>query len=226
MCYVLPISKQLRGKLLDYNRLYAYPSIPEQAKSGGFVILDSGAFALSQSGGNMDDNYMQRLNTYYKKFARENTYCAAPDVFLNPFETVSNFQFWKLKNYHPVCPVLQSSKRYDIKDILWQIDEYESEFWFFSNPSLTGRQAQGKYRLLKQMCEKIRSMGGKWIHCLGAGWNLQDIKDWWQLGLFDSMDSIAYYTSVQNNEYWTTNNDVFENARLANDICKRNTPVP
>ena len=46
-------------------------------------------------------------------------------------------------------------------------------------------------QVFKYMKEELRV---DWIHILGAGWSLQDIKDWQDVGYYDSMDSIAYYT--------------------------------
>ena len=41
----------------------------------------------------------------------------------------------------------------------------------------------------------VKEQGFEWIHLLGAGWDLDDIKAWKSSKYIDSMDSIAYYTS-------------------------------
>jgi len=42
--FVCPVPSWLRGKLLEYNRLYAFPVIPESLQNAEFQILDSGAY--------------------------------------------------------------------------------------------------------------------------------------------------------------------------------------
>ena len=43
--FVCPVPNFMRNSLLKYNRLYAYPVIPE-LDNENLIILDSGAFAL------------------------------------------------------------------------------------------------------------------------------------------------------------------------------------
>lgn len=219
--YVLPIPFNLRGKLLDYNRLYAYPTTPESAEEDQLIILDSGAFSLSQKGKSIDKRHMALLNDYYFYNSNNNTRCVAPDVFMNPIETIENWEHWQAQGYYEVCPVLQSTEKYQVKEMEWQVEYYEQfkcDFWFFSNPSMTGKHAQAQYRTIKKITDLARRSGAKWIHNLGAGWNLKDISDWWNLRCFDSMDSIAYYTSVANKENWTSQNNAIVNAYEANKI--------
>ena len=44
----------------------------------------------------------------------------------------------------------------------------------------------------------------EWLHVLGAGWSLEDIKNWQSLGS-DSIDSIAYYNTKKENEFGSLN---------------------
>lgn len=205
--YVLPIPKQLRGSLLEYNRLYAYPSIPESPAENGFVILDSGAFGLSMQGRSITKTYMAKLNEHYKQNISDNAFAVAPDVFLNPAKTIRNWKYWHSQDYIDVCPIIQFSEKgmIDLANIRYQVDvykEHHQKFWLVSNPSICGNYALSS-RNLQTVFEMCRNAGAEWIHILGAGWSIKDIQVWSLVSGFDSMDSIAYYTSVKQNEYWS-----------------------
>ena len=191
MDYVFPIPSWLKGEMLTYKRLYAFPAMPEEKP----FILDSGAFALSKSGKKMDDAYLDQLHKYYTKYP---AYHVAPDVFLNPEKSMDNFDIW-CENY-PDClvfPVVQFQvKEINILVAQYQLDFYferfkELEVLFISNPSLLAwnypvdffQEIKNKYQV-------------NYIHLLGAGWNLQDVQRYACLPELDSIDSIAYYNST------------------------------
>lgn len=214
MKYIFPVPLWLRGKILEHKRLYAFPAVPEDNP----FILDSGAFALSKSGGKMDAAYLERLYKYYKKYPDANR--VAPDVFLNPRRTMKNFKLW-MDQYSDcrVWPVIQcSSKKIEWASIEYQLDFY-SEFFnrieilFFSNPSLRA----GSYP--KDIFKKIKDLYRvDWIHNLGAGWDIQDIRGYATLGGLDSIDSIAYYNCYPKNwhsEKLSKVDAVILNAKLA-----------
>lgn len=213
--YVLPIPDFLRGKLLEYNRLYAYPNVPESPAENGFVILDSGAFGLSFMGKKMDLSYMQDLSGHYaRNNFHEHIYCVAPDEFLNPYNTLKNLEKWLANSlYSKVCVVFQCKQKrvVDKASILFLLEQYEDlphdrRIAFFSNPSLNGRQALQQQNEISYCLDAIKERGYGWIHNLGAGWNVDDIQSWSRIANFESMDSIAYYTSVQQKEFWTNEN--------------------
>ena len=199
-CPKISAEKEIE-KIEGLNRLYAFPCEP-QFKNNGLVILDSGAFGLSQSGGKMNFAYMKRLSEHYEKYYRENMLCVAPDEFLNPMQSMLNFQKWhKSGLFKHISPVLQCEKKFVINahSILQQAEFYKtySDTIFFSNPALTAKmsKAQGIEKILK----KIKEMGYKWIHNLGAGWDIEDIKRWRDMQYLDSFDSIAYYQKTFGN---------------------------
>lgn len=194
-------------KIEGLARLYAYPCEP-RFENKGLVILDSGAFGLSQSGGIMNLDYMKKLSAYYERYYRENVLCVAPDSFLNPLQSLMNFKTWhKNKLFKNITPVLQCEKKYVIEEkrLLQQADFYKdySENIFFSNPSLNFEMS--KSQNIEKILKKIKQMGYKWIHNLGAGWNIEDIKGWSTVSALDSFDSIAYYTTKNINEFGTLN---------------------
>lgn len=226
MMYAIPYNIKLEKEINKLNcvkaRLRAFPGMsfcPGNYTSDDYpyylnfpgekyelVILDSGAYSLSQSSSKkeIDDIYMYHLAEYYyhniEKYKNSNIICVSPDKFLNPAQSMYNFMKWNRTNNFKACEVaavLQSSRKgyADYNELKKQAEFYSNytDKIFFSNPGLTGKDAKMYHldRLFKYMKEKLSI---KWIHNLGAGWSLQDIRDWQDIGYIDSMDSIAYYT--------------------------------
>ena len=200
-------------KIQGLNRLYAFPREPKFV-NGGLVILDSGAFGLSQSGGKMNFKYMQRLSEHYEKYYRENVLCVAPDEAINPEQTMMNFKKWHKNNLFPyITPVLHSDLKYSFSEdaMLFQADFYKkyTDVIFFGSPKLSARQ--GQILNVNKLFGKIKSLGYKWIHKLGVGWDLNEIKIWGNMENLDSFDSIAYYTAKDKNVFGSL--DPAENVR-------------
>lgn len=205
MQYVFPycakIEKQL-NQILCLNRLCAFPSIPN-FKNYNFVIIDSGAYALSIQKKKMNKSYMERLNQHYEKYYQANFFCIAPDEFLNPTQSMWNFKIWQQNNFFKnITAVLQAEKKrqLNIDNLFRQVDYYRkyTDSIFFSNNGLTGEMAR-KFHI-ERLFKYMKSLKIKHIHCLGAGWNIEDIKQWSATGV-DSIDSIAYYTTNDANEF-------------------------
>lgn len=203
--YILPVPEFLRGKLLNYNRLYSYPNVAEAPAKNGFIILDSGAFALSRSKkkAKMGLDYMKALNSFYKaqisKYPDALVYCAAPDVYLHPDASIAQFETWHLHCDTPVVPVLQS-KRKGTWD--WNALKAQARFYrqfqptaiFVSNPGC--RAAAVPVDEMQAIATLIRSeTGATHLHNFGAGWDAADIQGWAAMNVFDSIDSVAYYTA-------------------------------
>lgn len=201
MRYVIPnhpsekIEEELRG-FIGLDRLYAYPGKPS-AKNGGRVILDSGAYGLSVSGGKMTDSYMTGLNRHYTSYSRaiEGLLCAAPDVYPDPVQTLVNFQRWQgLGYYSDICPVIQLGEFYDADIAVKQAEIYstltQQRHIFIGNNMMTGKNALA-FRV-GDMIAEIKRIGFEWVHIFGAGWNIHDIQDWMRVDGIDSMDSISY----------------------------------
>lgn len=200
MRFVFPVPSFLRGKLLAACRLYAYPTVPElPAPADGFILLDSGAFALSKTGGTMDAGYLENLAAHYEQYRGENVYCIAPDVYLNPTASLQNWERWHAQGYPPVVPVLQNTRKgdYDAKSLFSQAyfyQDFNPKFLCFSNP---GMRCLEKTGLLRTLMIKLRAItGATHVHNLGAGWDMMDIIAWHQSGIFESIDSISYYNTV------------------------------
>lgn len=230
MQYVLPIPNWLRNKLIDFSRLYAFPAKPERKLPDhpkGFIILDSGAFAQSRSNAanRMDAQYIEQLADHYRLYAtgQDRYHCIAPDVYLDPDASMQNFEDWM--RVHPtVAPVIQSTKKfhYDLPAIRTQAEfyaPYQPDFVCFSNPGLRAYQKDG----ITNIVDMIRDItGAHHIHHFGAGWDRADIVSWNRIGQFDSMDSIAYYTTrtaFADSKIRDRISLAIHNAHLANLIC-------
>lgn len=180
------------------SRLYAYPAKPRFENHGHITILDSGAYGLSQCGRRITLNYMKKLSEHYKTFATKNTFCVAPDEFLNPVQSMMNMRSW-FKNgfYKNVAAVIQAEQKnkINLNSLKSQADFYRkyTDVAFFSNNNLYAEDA--KLLHLEELFKYMKSIGFKWIHVLGAGWSIRDILEWQEIKYFDSCDSVAYYTA-------------------------------
>jgi hypothetical protein len=208
---VAAITPNLRGEMIDFCRLYAYPANPEPPANGGFIILDSGAFGLSQSGQKIGIGWMKQLAEHYKKFNASSDFPVlgmAPDAYLDACTTMNNWMWWQKNINLPVVPVIQFKKKkmLDAYHAVIQAKFYapsKPPVVAISNPSMRAIEAP----VMRQICCIIRQItGAKWLHNLGAGWSPLDVKKWFELG-FDSIDSIAYYTDAQNGLRWRTSSD-------------------
>jgi len=240
MKYVFPAFPNMRGELAEYCRLYAFPRQPDcPPPDTGYIILDSGAYGLSQSGKKMDAAYIDRLAAHYREHARKPVFLFAPDVFLNPTQTMRQFSEWHSRHGIPVVPVVQFNSKngsVDLHRMRKQLEFYRAyggllphwegkPFVCISNPSK--RAIEGK-NVVRVATLARQVMGEVWLHNLGAGWDREDILAWKNTAAFDSMDSIAYYTSAQDGWRWTTGSPVrderplrdvaTDNARLINDL--------
>lgn len=200
MEYVFPHYKpqeKIISKIQGINRLFAYPTTPHTENNGNLVILDSGAYGLSLRRGNMNLSYMRKLSEHYATYANNKTLCIAPDVFENPMETLENLKKWNKYNLFPnIVPVLQNSQKYIINrnEIKFQIDYYARNGYkklCFSINKTDGKQV--KTQKLEELLLYAKTKGIQHIHCLGAGWNIADIRIWKTIKGWDTMDSIAYY---------------------------------
>lgn len=204
--------------LSKFNRLYAFPTIPD-IDSEHKIILDSGAFGLSKSGGKMDRCYMDQLALHYKKYGRDkNVYCIAPDVFKSAHKSIR--QFKEFAESHPeiiVAPVLQfQHTNIDLFNAKKQIDEYsrlsKSKMICISNNKFNPVKQAAE---LKYIVDKIRlKFDGIWIHVLGAGYSHNNVNDWLSLGV-NSIDSISYYTDAQRGLGWKLNSYQTEPSTLS-----------
>lgn len=196
--FVFAVTPLLRGHLLEYPRLYAFPAEPERTHADGErLILDSGAFGLFKRGGRMDAAYMESLHAHYTRFGADNQWPVvgiAPDVYLSPRETVRNWHRWHAAGRAPVAPVIQfpAERRIDLKSVYWQAQVYRGVPWIaVSNPSARGLEAlRSEMPTAIQMLREIT--GAQWVHILGAGWDIDDLRAWARMPGVDSADSIAY----------------------------------
>lgn len=222
--FVFPHCKGSESELMQLTncgRLYAYPAIPKK-QDCQITILDSGAYGLSQAGRTMGIKYLKNLSEHYERYYNDHTICVAPDVVCNPMATIQNFKKWHdLKLFKNISPVIQPAdkKSIDFELYKYQIDfytkKYDIKIMLFSNwLSADLAIAQG----VQKSVDYARSQGVTYIHMLGAGWNLSDVKKWNSIRGINSCDSIAYYTEGAVHRFGSQN--PAENARRI--ICEIN----
>ena len=214
--YVLPTPRYLRDFMNEYNfnRLYSFPVVPQPPiNDNQFVFLDSGAFALDQYKCQISAEYMQNLSVHYQLYKQPNVFCIAPDSFLNPNRTLYNLKKWVANDlFADINVVFQFAQQtvFDVESIEYLLDEYANiphskDIAFIANPRLTGDAAHANYDNINMVCNMIRECGYKWIHMLGAGWDVNCISKWATFigNAIDSMDSIAYCNAKT---YWNYQN--------------------
>lgn len=180
------------------SRLFAYPSKPHFENQGAITILDSGAFAIYQSKNRyaMGKNYISRLNQHYQQYGTaSNVICVAPDVLGSVQKTMRNFQDWMKNGYYPkISPVLQRNSVIPNIDLL----KYQIEFYADIAQSKTilipagtdGKTAKAiGFPKVTEYCKRYFD----WVHVLGAGWTLEDIRHWQSIDSVDSIDCTNYY---------------------------------
>lgn len=206
--YVAAMPPQLRGRMGGRPRLYAFPTVPELPEAGEFVILDSGAYGLSKRGKTMDKRHMASLAQHYAEHGAGNDaplVAIAPDAYPFPHLTMKNWTYWHEKGYPPVAPVIQFEHgRVDWLAVQMQARFYtawDTPFVCVSNPGLRGVVARSK-GMGKAIAQVRRIMQARWIHVLGAGWDVEDARAWSSIEGVDSLDSVAYYTAAQSGEVW------------------------
>lgn len=201
-------------------RLYAYPCKPEFA-NGGLVILDSGAFGLHQAGKKMNFAYMKRLSEHYEKYYADNVFCVAPDVSVNPMQSMQNFKRWHKNGFFKhIVPVLHSDKidSFHMDTMLYQANFYRkySDVVFIGSPKLSAELA--KQVRISDLFKELKLMGYRWLHKLGVGWNLEEVKVWRDMPYLDSFDSIAYYSTRDINGFGSL--DAFQNVEKILEVMQ------
>lgn len=208
MKVVAPIPKELRGRLLSYPRLYAYPKEPEPPAVDQFVIIDSGASALSHTGEKIGAGWMKLLARHYEKYKASDEFpilAIAPDVALDPQSTMDNWNWWHKHIGLKIVPVIQfpsKQKKIPIGLLLKQAGFYKPfkpNVICLSNAPNFRSVSTPEMAVLAKLIKQ--SSGATWIHLLGAGFNYQDVKGWLKMGI-NSVDSVAYYTDAQRKRRW------------------------
>lgn len=233
MKYVIPYNRSIESEINKMSsvkarlrafpagcqdfRLYSEEDYPYKINFPAHVeriILDSGAFSLSQTGGTMDNNYFEALLQFYCYNADERCFCVAPDKVFDPVTSMHQFikfqqlmqtrKSWGLNIENiKIAAVLQAehTKTLNMKSLLKQAEFYlkYTDVVFLSNPYLTSKAAR-MFRVQK-LLKQLKQMGVKYIHILGAGWSIEDINGWLNIGYADSLDSIAYYTTTDEKEF-------------------------
>lgn len=211
--YVFPHCKKFEKeitKIKNLNRLFAFPVIPT-FKNKALVILDSGAFGLSIQKKKMNTKYFRELSNYYEKYYKvyDKVLCIAPDVFKNPFQSMQNVKIWRaLELFKNITPVLQNSRALviDKDELKYQVDVYTK--LNYKTLAYSIHSANGmlhKQQHIEEIFFYAREKGVAHIHCLGAGWSLEDIAVWQSIDGFDTFDSIAYYTTKNADEFGSLN---------------------
>ena len=146
---------------------------------------------------------MKKLSDFYKEFDNENTFCVAPDEWLNPSQSMYNFHLWnKLGLYENIVPVLQSEQKnlFDLDNLKKQADYYrgKSKYVFIGNNNLTPEVARNLR--FQSLLDYLHNIGYEYVHLLGAGWNDDEIVGWSTFDYLNSVDSIAYYKDKTEDE--------------------------
>ena len=196
--FILSSNKKLEPELSGFDRLYAYPNIPNITPEH-MIILDSGAFALSCKKQKMDDEYIQQLAKHYEQYVQyKNVYFIAPDVFKFPELSMKQFLYFRSICNVDVAPVIQfKSPTADIFSAKKQIKFYKEHA-----PDLRliciSNHAFNIERQSSAISEIVKMIRYSWgrnikIHVLGAGFNSKNVADWMKTGV-TSMDSVSYYS--------------------------------
>ena len=201
-------------KISDCGRLFAYPAKPV-SQDCKVTILDSGAFGFFEAGKRPGNEYFKKLSDHYERYADEKTICVAPDVVCDPMETMMRFDRWhRMGLYQGISPVIQPDNAHSINIELYkyQINFYTTRFGIktllFSN-WVSADIAIGLG--IQQIITFARTRGVEYIHMLGAGWNIDDVRMWNTIDGITSCDTIAYYTSGCKERFGSE--DPAENAR-------------
>lgn len=225
MLYIFPRFDSMPAEMQLLSRLYAYPTQPDAPPVDGFTLLDSGAFGLAQYGRQINRRHAERLAEHYRPFADQpGYYCIAPDVFLDPAATMRNWSWWQETVGLTVVPVIQFPKRgrIDVYAALRQARFYAGwrpEFVCISNPMCSAIESEG----IVDVCALVRQIAGaRWLHYLGAGWWPQDVAAWRDLGCFNSIDSIAYYTDAKDGWLWRADGGRERSDRAWRDLALEN----
>lgn len=238
--FVLPIPSFLRGHLLPYNRLYAYPVAPEAVGDAEFIILDSGGYSLWKQGRTMSRDYIDQLAQHYYKYGKEDqVFCAAPDKSQDAKRTIQNTQYFLKTHTAPICPIFHFPDcKFDLSLLRYQIAAYKEMFGecpFVFWGGTMDKAARMLNPALKYKLALLREeLNVQWIHFLGAGWNRREVD---ALSKFDtkiSFDTLAYYNCASE-KVWSANDwgnwvegdkrsTAIQNAMTALDIVQKHTP--
>lgn len=163
----------------------------------------------------MNEQYMCDLSRHYHKYADNRTICVAPDVVQDPLETMKNYKKWINSGKYPdIAPVMQllEKSRIEKTALKYQIDYYTAFFGVRTILfALCQRSDIAIYSGIGEITEYARSKGVEYIHMLGAGWDMDDVRCWAQSGLVDSIDCTSYYNSDRRHKFGS--NDPVENAK-------------
>ena len=152
----------------------------------------------------MTYTYIEKLALHYDQYQQQKRYCVAPDNGGDMWSTMQNFDYW-LKNFEiKVIPVLQfSSHNFDLFEIQYQLNFYKERlgdnipFIFFAKRGATIEEMKkaGIAHKIKYIRSQIKN---DWIHFFAAGWGKHDCSMLANMGENFSVDTIAYYNTVEN----------------------------
>jgi len=218
MIYVLAHTPHAEPWITTRPRLYAYPKVPD-VSGDALVLLDSGAFGLSLRGQRINDTHMVKLADHYRQHTGGHVIPIAPDEFLNPSRSMSNFEHWHEHHAIPVAPVIQMrhERHFDAMSAQRQLAFYKT----YPLPLFAGRPvmcfSNAAWRAIEferhasglRLALRMHFPAGVWLHNLGAGWDLHDIRAWAALDIFSSIDSIAWYTDADAGKAWGPGDDIY-----------------
>ena len=200
--FICPIPEWLRGELLEYNRLYAYPVIPEDIGISEFQILDSGGYSLMKQKRRMSYKYIENLAIHYSEYDHEKRYLAAPDVGGNMWETMKNFEYYITQYSNNVQPVLHYTSPYwDFSELKYQLDFYKERIndkkFIFSGKGRANVELMKKYGAKHKINLIQKILKNHWLHIFGIGWGVHDCRELAKFGKSFSIDTINYYQAAE-----------------------------
>ena len=200
--FVCPTPLWLRGRLNNFNRLYAYPVIPEPLFNSEFQILDSGAYGLSKFKGKMSPEYIDKLGEHYLKYKTDkNIFCVAPDKGGDYKTTIKQLEYYLSKFEYNVSPVLQfSGHDFNWIELKYQIEYYKDnlpniEFIFFAKRGAYSFELK-EVEIVKKIDYIFEKLNCNWIHFFAAGWGKNEVKEFSKFSKNISIDTINYYQSA------------------------------
>ncbi len=202
--FILSSNKRLEPELSDFDRLYAYPNIPNITPDT-MIILDSGAYALSCKKQSMTEGYIQDLAKHYEQYKHyQNVYFVAPDVFKFPELSMKQYLYFRNICDVDVAPVIQfRSPTADLFEARKQIRFYKKHAPKLRLICISNHKfnIDAQSDNIKRIVQMIRDeFGDIKIHVLGAGFNSLDVTKWMQTGV-TSMDSVSYYSDAPKHKW-------------------------
>lgn len=167
------MSKEWYGKMNDFNRLYAYPKLPEP-NLGKKIIIDSGTYELYCNGKTHNHQTTKELAQFHQKCVGDCVF-VAPDVPRNARLSIKLFEFYKQQFEIDIKPCFHFSRGvFDLFEFKTQYENYskmcDMDFVFINDKKLKGGNSLD-VNYYKSIVRQMRFFLGEKanIHVFSAG---------------------------------------------------------